>query len=100
MKKNVLIILLLNFSIIFCHPVIENIDLNKFMGRWYVFALIPNWIEEGGINSYDDYVLNDDGTIYFKKTELNNIVKFMVNDKTRYKWNPGFIISPNIVWSN
>ena len=33
------------------------------MGRWYVIALIPNWIEGDGRNSYDDYVLNQDGTV-------------------------------------
>ena len=50
-------------NVLFSHPVVENLDIERFMGRWYVFALIPNWIEEGGTNSYDDYVLNEDGTI-------------------------------------
>ncbi len=45
------------------HPVVSEIDIEKFMGRWYVIALIPNWIEEGATNAYDDYSLNDDGTI-------------------------------------
>ena len=63
MIKNISIVLLLNFSILISHPVVQNLDLDKFMGRWYVYSLIPNWIEEGGVNSYDDYSLNDDGTI-------------------------------------
>ena len=51
----------LSFS--FSHPVVQNLDIERFMGRWYVIALIPNWIEENAINSYDDYKLNKDGTI-------------------------------------
>ena len=89
MKKNVLIILLLNFSILFCHPVVEKIDLNKFMGRWYVFALIPNWIEEGGINSYDDYVLNEDGTIDITYKTIKNDKEKMIKQK-------GIVVDQNV----
>jgi len=44
------------------HPVVQDIDIERFMGRWYVYAIIPNWIEDG-TNSYDDYKLNEDGTV-------------------------------------
>jgi len=89
MKKNVLIILILNFSILVCHPVVENIDLDKFMGRWYVFALIPNWIEEGGINSYDDYVLNEDGTIDITYKTIKNDKEKMIKQK-------GIVVDQNV----
>mgnify|MGYP001286814170 CR=1 FL=1 len=89
MKKNVLIILLINFSILFCHPVVKNIDLDKFMGRWYVFALIPNWIEEGGTNSYDDYVLNEDGTIGITYKTIKNGKEKMIKQK-------GIVVDENI----
>jgi len=42
---------------------VEYVDLEKFMGKWFVIALIPNMIEKGAINSSDTYVLNNDGTI-------------------------------------
>ena len=90
MKKNVLIILLLNFSILFCHPVVESLDLQKFMGRWYVYSLIPNWIEEGGTNSYDDYVLNEDGTIGITYKTIKNDNEKMIKQK-------GIVVDENIL---
>tara|TARA_B100001093_G_scaffold456117_1_gene466842 strand:+ start:29984 stop:30463 length:480 start_codon:yes stop_codon:yes gene_type:complete len=42
---------------------VEFVDLEKFMGKWFVIALVPNMIEKGAINSSDTYVLNEDGTI-------------------------------------
>ena len=46
----------------FSHPVVQNLDIERFMGRWYVISIIPNWFEDGK-NAYDDYVLNPDGTV-------------------------------------
>ena len=60
----------LSFS--FSHPVVENLDIERFMGRWYVIALIPNWIEENATNSYDDYKLNKDGTISITYKAIKN----------------------------
>ena len=42
---------------------VDAVDLEKFMGKWFVIALVPNMIENGATNSSDTYVLNDDGTI-------------------------------------
>ena len=42
---------------------VESVDLEKFMGKWFVIALVPNMIEKGATNSSDTYVLNNDGTI-------------------------------------
>ncbi|MAP66663.1 MAG: hypothetical protein CMF80_03045 [Candidatus Marinimicrobia bacterium] len=41
----------------------EDFNLKKFMGKWYVISHIPNFIEKGGINSFDEYTLNEDSTI-------------------------------------
>ena len=42
---------------------VELVDLEKFMGKWFVIALVPNMIEKGATNSSDTYALNNDGTI-------------------------------------
>ena len=42
---------------------VEFVDLEKFMGKWFVIALVPNMIEKGATNSSDTYALNNDGTI-------------------------------------
>lgn len=41
----------------------DSVDLNRFMGDWYVLANIPTFIEEGAHNAVESYRLNDDGTV-------------------------------------
>ncbi len=40
-----------------------DVDLERFMGDWYVIANIPTFIEEGAHNALESYRLLDDGTI-------------------------------------
>ena len=42
---------------------VDNIDVPRFMGKWYVISTIPNFVERGCENAYDIYTLNPDGTI-------------------------------------
>jgi len=42
---------------------VNNIDIPRFMGKWYVISTIPNFVERGCENAYDIYTLNPDGTI-------------------------------------
>ena len=44
-------------------PVAENVDLDRFMGDWYVIANIPTFIEKGAHNAIESYKLAEDGTI-------------------------------------
>lgn len=44
-------------------PRADNVDINRFMGRWYVIANIPTFIEKGAHNAIESYALNDDGSI-------------------------------------
>jgi len=44
-------------------PLAEKVDLNRFMGDWYVVANIPTFIEEGAHNAIESYALNEDGSI-------------------------------------
>jgi len=39
------------------------VDLNRFMGRWYVIANIPYFAEAGYVGSYVEYALRPDGDI-------------------------------------
>ena len=66
------IFFLIKINILLSHNVVDGLDIEKFMGRWYVISLIPNWIEEGATNSYDDYILNDDGTIGITYKAIRN----------------------------
>lgn len=42
---------------------VESVDLNRFMGDWYVIANIPTFIEKDAFNATESYRLDDDGTV-------------------------------------
>jgi apolipoprotein D and lipocalin family protein len=44
-------------------PRAESVDLQRFMGDWYVIASIPTFIERGAHNAVESYALAPDGTI-------------------------------------
>ncbi len=44
-------------------PVVKHVDLERFMGDWYVIANIPTSFEEGAHNAVESYRLDDDGSI-------------------------------------
>jgi apolipoprotein D and lipocalin family protein len=44
-------------------PVAERVDLERFMGDWYVIANIPTSPEKGAHNAVESYRLDRDGTI-------------------------------------
>jgi apolipoprotein D and lipocalin family protein len=44
-------------------PTVEHVDLERFMGDWYVIACIPTRIERDAWNAVEAYALDSDGTI-------------------------------------
>lgn len=42
---------------------VPQVDLQRFMGDWYVIACIPTWIERDAWNAVESYRLDPDGTI-------------------------------------
>ena len=42
---------------------VDYVDLNRFMGDWYVIASIPTFIEDEAFNAVETYELAEDGTI-------------------------------------
>jgi apolipoprotein D and lipocalin family protein len=54
-------------------PAAQQVDLNRFMGDWYVIAHIPSFIEKNHVDAVESYALLADGRIqttyhYRKKT--------------------------------
>ena len=41
----------------------ENVDIQRYMGSWYVIAQIPTFMEVGAYNAVETYRLAGDGTI-------------------------------------
>ncbi|WP_038051097.1 lipocalin family protein [Thioalkalivibrio sp. ALJ1] len=44
-------------------PTVDHVDLERYMGDWYVIANIPTFLERDAYNALEQYALNDDGTI-------------------------------------
>jgi apolipoprotein D and lipocalin family protein len=42
---------------------VEHVDVERFMGRWYVLASIPTFLERGAHNAVETYRRAPDGTI-------------------------------------
>ena len=75
---------------------VEYVDLERFMGDWYVIANIPTFVEKGAHNAVETYELNPDGTI---KTTF----RFRKNsfDGKQKEYNPkGFVrdTATNALW--
>ena len=75
---------------------LESVDLERFMGDWYVIASIPTFIEKDAYNAVESYRLDKDGTVAttfrFNKGSLDGPEKV---------YNPrGFIrdTNSNAVW--
>ena len=43
--------------------VAQDVDIERFMGDWYVISSIPTFIETKAYNAVETYELNSDGTI-------------------------------------
>ena len=44
-------------------PTASEVDLERFMGDWYVIANIPTFLEKGAHNAVESYRLDQDGSI-------------------------------------
>jgi len=60
---------------------VDQVDLQRFMGDWYVIANIPTFVEKGAVNAVEKYALNEDGTIAvtftFNKEDISKPRKTM-----------------------
>jgi apolipoprotein D and lipocalin family protein len=80
---------------------VESVDLQRFMGDWYVIANIPTFLEKGAHNAVESYQLDDDGTIAttftFRKGGFDGPLKkytprgFIRNRETNADWGMQFI---------
>lgn len=92
MKKSTLIVLL--FLLTGCASAqprlktVERMDLNRFMGKWYVIATIPVFIEANAYNEVEEYKMLADNSI-------DTVLTFNEGgfDGPRKRYNPrGFVV--------
>jgi apolipoprotein D and lipocalin family protein len=75
---------------------VEYVDIDRFMGNWYVVANIPTFLEEEAHNAVESYEKNEDGTIATTFTFLDGGF-----DGERKEYHPtGFIkdTETNALW--
>ena len=82
-------------------PVVDYVDLERFMGDWYVIATIPTFLEKDAFNPVETYQLSSDGSIAttftFNKGGLNGPEKiyrprgFIEDKRTNAIWGMQFI---------
>ena len=79
----------------------SHVDLNRFMGNWYVIANIPTFIETEAFNARESYRLNADGTIAttftFREGSFDGEEKiyqptgFVVDNESNAVWGMQFV---------
>lgn len=80
---------------------VDYVDLERFMGDWYVIANIPTYLEKNAYNPVESYSLNDDGTIattfVFRKGGFDGPRKeyhpkgFVKDDSSNAVWGMQFV---------
>ena len=80
---------------------VPRVDLNRYLGNWYVIANIPYFLEKGKVASYDTYALRSDGrmdnTFTFRKGTLDapekswHGVAWVVNHDSNSEWKVRFL---------
>lgn len=102
MKTMNYVLIALTFFIMSCaskHPPLKkvsSVDINRFMGKWYVIANIPTFIEKGAHNAIETYTWNEkekriDVYFTFNKGSFQGerkeyTQKAFVHDKSGNEW--------------
>ncbi|MFC1556923.1 lipocalin family protein [candidate division KSB1 bacterium] len=79
---------------------VPSVDLDRFMGDWYVVANIPTFIEKNAVNAVESYSLREDGDVnitftFRDKTPDGEKKKhtargFIHNKETKAEWRVQF----------
>jgi len=80
---------------------VDHVDLDRFMGPWYVIANIPTFLEKGAHNAVEVYTRDEDGTIatnftfrkggFDGKEKEHNPRGFVLEDPSNAYWGMQFI---------
>jgi len=79
---------------------VDYIDINRFMGPWYVIAIIPNFMEKNAVNGIETYTLGDNNKIDIEyrfnvknpkgKEKVMHPKAYVYNTKTNSEWRVQF----------
>lgn len=79
---------------------VEYVNIERFMGDWYVVGVIPTFAEKDAVNAIERYELNDKGNIditftHYKKSPQGKFKEyhpkgFIYNKETNSEWRVQF----------
>ncbi len=82
-------------------PTVPHVDLDRFMGDWYVLGGILTWLERGAHNAVETYERRPDGSIQttfsFRRGGFDGPEKvyrprgFVLDDDTNARWGMRFV---------
>ena len=80
---------------------VDYVDIERFMGDWYVIANIPTFLEKNAYNPIESYRLDDEGSIattftfnagsFEGEKKVYNPRGFIANTATNAEWGMQFI---------
>lgn len=80
---------------------VDYVDIQRFMGDWYVIANIPTFLEKDAYNPIESYRLDEDGSIATTfsfnagamdgEKKVYNPRGFIINNATNAEWGMQFI---------
>ena len=80
---------------------VDYVDIQRFMGDWYVIANIPTFLEKDAYNPIESYRLDEDGSIATTfsfnagamdgEKKIYNPRGFIINNETNAEWGMQFI---------
>ena len=80
---------------------VTKVEIERFMGDWYVIASIPTFLEKNATNAIESYRLNDKGNIdatfsFYQnnpngKKKVYNPKGFIYNSTTNAEWRMQFL---------
>jgi len=80
---------------------VEHVDIDRFMGDWYVISSIPTFLEKSAYNAVETYEQNEDGSIattfVFRKGGFDGKQKtytptgFVTDEQSNAVWGMRFI---------
>jgi len=70
-------------------PTVSHVDIGRFLGDWYVIALLPSPPEKRAVNGVENYSLDDQGLIRVRYT----FSKDSPDGKPRVMYQKGWIIN-------
>ena len=79
---------------------VEYVDIERFMGDWYVVGVIPTFAEKNAVNAIETYELNEKGNIditftHYKKSPNGEFKEYhpkgyIYNKETNSEWRVQF----------